>query len=104
MFDYDKHELANVLVHFLWLGHLYLLTLSLIVSELSAMVEKSSDDLDLILCNTCRAALKKGLVSDPNGLTVVTAGLPFGMPGAVNIIRVLPAAGPNCWDVVCHVD
>jgi hypothetical protein len=32
MFDYDKRELANVLVHFLWLGRLYLLTLSLIVS------------------------------------------------------------------------
>jgi pyruvate kinase len=32
MFDYDKRELTNVLVHFLWLGRLYLLTLSLIVS------------------------------------------------------------------------
>jgi hypothetical protein len=64
MFDYDKRELANVLVHFLWLGCLYFLTLSLIVPSLSAMVEKSLDDLDLVVCNTCRAALKKGLVSE----------------------------------------
>ena len=43
-------------------------------------------------------------VNDPNDLLVVTAGLPFGTPGAANIIRVLPAAGPQCWDGVCHVD
>jgi hypothetical protein len=39
------------------------------------MVEKSSDDLDVVLRNTCRVALKKGLVSNPNNLIVVTAGL-----------------------------
>lgn len=56
----------------------------------SPMVEKASDDLDLVLRNTCRAALRKGLVSDPNDLIVVTAGLPFGTPGAANVVRVLP--------------
>lgn len=68
------------------------------------MVEKSTDDFDLVLKNACRAALKKGLVSDPDDLLVVTAGLPFGTPGAANIIRVVPAAGPSCWDGVCRVD
>ena len=29
---------------------------------------------------------------------VVTAGLPFGTPGIANILRVLPAAGPDVWD------
>jgi hypothetical protein len=53
------------------------------------MVEKSSDDLDLVLRNTYRATLKKGLVSNPNDLIVVTAGLPFGTPGAVNVMYLL---------------
>lgn len=62
------------------------------------------DDFDLILKNACRAALRKGLVKDPNDLLVVTAGLPFGTPGAANIIRLLPAAGPQCWDGHCRTD
>jgi pyruvate kinase len=70
----------------------------------SPLVETSSDDLDLVLRNACRAALKKGLVSDPDDLLVVTAGLPFGTPGAANLIRVLPAAGPSCWDGMCRIE
>ena len=65
---------------------------------------ENDDDFDLVLKNACRAALRKGLVNDPNDLLVVTAGLPFGTPGAANIIRVLPAAGPQCWDGLCRVD
>jgi pyruvate kinase len=68
------------------------------------LIEKTTDDFDLVLRNACRAALKKGLVSDPNDLLVVTAGLPFGTPGAANIIRIVPAAGPSCWDGICRVD
>lgn len=67
-------------------------------------VETASDDFDLVLRNACQAALKKGLVSDPSDLLVVTAGLPFGTPGAANILRVVPAAGPSCWDGTCRVD
>lgn len=67
-------------------------------------IEAATDDLDMVLRNACRAALKKGLVSDPDDLLVVTAGLPFGTPGAANLIRVVPAAGPSCWDGVCRVD
>jgi len=70
----------------------------------SPVVEEAADDFDLVLRNACRAALKKGLVNDPNDLLVVTAGLPFGTPGAANVIRVVPAAGPSCWDGVCRVD
>ena len=46
----------------------------------------------------CDIAVKKGLLDDPNDLMVVTAGFPFGTPGASNIIRVIPAAGPTYWD------
>lgn len=68
------------------------------------MIERDTDDFDLVLRNACRAALKKGLVNDPNDLLVVTAGLPFGTPGAANVLRIVPAAGPSCWDGVCRVD
>ena len=67
----------------------------------SPTVETASTDFDMVLRNACKAALKKGLVSDPSDLLVVTAGFPFGTPGASNIIRVVPAAGPTCWDDVC---
>ena len=72
--------------------------------ENPAVDGESDDDFDIVLKNACRAALRKGLVADPNDLLVVTAGLPFGTPGAANIIRVLPAAGPQCWDGICRID
>mmetsp|Transcript_2106 Transcript_2106/g.3020 ORF Transcript_2106/g.3020 Transcript_2106/m.3020 type:complete len:587 (+) Transcript_2106:61-1821(+) len=64
----------------------------------------ASDDFDLVLRNACKAALRKGLVSDPDDLLVLTAGLPFGTPGAANVVRVVPAAGPSCWDGICRID
>lgn len=51
-----------------------------------------------MLWTACEIGLKKGLVSDDMDLMVVTAGFPFGTPGAANIIRVIPAAGPTYWD------
>lgn len=57
-----------------------------------------TDDFRDMLRAACDIALKKGLVSDANDLIVVTAGFPFGTPGAANIIRVIPAAGPTYWD------
>jgi len=68
------------------------------------LVEGPVDDFDMVLRNACRAALKKGLVSKPTDLLVVTAGIPFGTPGVANVIRVVSAAGPSCWDGVCRVD
>mmetsp|Transcript_29938 Transcript_29938/g.89024 ORF Transcript_29938/g.89024 Transcript_29938/m.89024 type:complete len:187 (-) Transcript_29938:592-1152(-) len=73
-------------------------------SPMAIGMEQASDDFDMVLRNACRAALKKGLVSDPNDLLVVTAGIPFGTPGAANVVRVVPAAGPSCWDGVCRID
>lgn len=52
-------------------------------------------DMLWVACNICK---KKGLVSNDKDLIVVTAGFPFGTPGAANIIRVIPAAGPTFWD------
>jgi len=72
--------------------------------ENPAVDGENDDDFDVVLKNACRAALRKGLVNDPNDLLVVTAGLPFGTPGAANIVRILPAAGPQCWDGLCRVD
>jgi pyruvate kinase len=57
-----------------------------------------TDDFRSMLSRACEIAVKKGLVSSPNDLLVVTAGFPFGTPGAANIIRVIPAAGPTYWD------
>ena len=57
-----------------------------------------TDNFRDMLRAACDIALKKGLVADPNDLLVVTAGFPFGTPGAANIIRVIPAAGPSHWD------
>jgi len=68
------------------------------------VIEEATDDFDLVLRNACRAALKKGLVSDPDDLLIVTAGIPFGTPGAANVIRIVPAAGPSCWDGSCRID
>jgi len=66
--------------------------------------ENDIDDFDLVLRNACRAALRKGLVSEPTDLLVFVAGIPFGTPGMANVIRVLNAAGPSCWDGYCRVD
>lgn len=60
--------------------------------------ELNVDDFRSMLARACEIAVKKGLVSSPNDLLVVTAGFPFGTPGAANIIRVIPAAGPTYWD------
>jgi len=61
-------------------------------------VDYDPDNFRDMLRACCEIANKKGLVNDPNDLLVVTAGFPFGTPGASNIIRVIPAAGPSHWD------
>jgi pyruvate kinase len=52
-----------------------------------------------VLSKICLVAKDKGLVSRPDDLLVVTAGLPFGSPGVANVIRVVPASGPEDWVV-----
>jgi len=40
-------------------------------------VDSVSNDFDIVLKNAARAALRKGLVNDPNDLLVITAGIPL---------------------------
>jgi len=82
----------------------YLIQIRFYFRFILAVQEKAPDDFDLVLRDACRAALSKGLVTTPTDLLVVTAGVPFGTPGAANVIRIVPAAGPSCWDGVCRVD
>jgi pyruvate kinase len=58
----------------------------------------NTDNFRDMLWTACKIGVKKGLVSDDKDLMIVTAGFPFGTPGAANIIRVIPAAGPTFWD------
>ena len=66
--------------------------------EFSEADQINSDDFRDMLRSACQMAWKKGLVNSDNDLLVVTAGFPFGTPGAANIVRVVPAAGPTYWD------
>lgn len=61
-------------------------------------VDYDPDNFRDMLRAACEIANEKGLVDDPTDLLVVTAGFPFGTPGASNIIRVIPGAGPSYWD------
>ena len=58
----------------------------------------NTDNFRDMLKTCCEITVKKGLVTEDKDLIVVTAGFPFGTPGAANIIRVIPAAGPTFWD------
>jgi pyruvate kinase len=69
-----------------------------VYSEFTPTESLDTDDFRGMLAHACEVALRKGLVKDANDLLVVTAGFPFGTPGAANIIRVIPAAGPTHWD------
>lgn len=66
--------------------------------EFSTADDYDTDNFRDMLHAACHIAIKKGLVSDPNDLLVVTAGFPFGTPGAANVMRIVPAAGPTHWD------
>ena len=50
----------------------------------------NTDNFRDMLWVACEIGLRKGLVLDDKDLMVVTAGFPFGTPGAANIIRVIP--------------
>lgn len=69
-----------------------------VYAEISPEGSYDTDNFRDMLRYACEVAQKKGLVSNQNDLLVVTAGFPFGTPGAANIIRVIPAAGPTYWD------
>nr|AIT69989.1 pyruvate kinase [Sargassum vachellianum] len=71
-----------------------------------AVIETPSDDVNfrMMLFKCCTAAQAKLIAEHPTDLLVVTAGLPFKVPGVVNILRVLPAAGPDIWDPTLTTD
>lgn len=58
--------------------------------------------------NMLRAGLEiakaKSFVEAPSDRIVCTAGLPFNREGVANAIRVLEAAGLDCWQGQCTVD
>ncbi len=49
-----------------------------------------------LIVDSCK---KRGILTAPTDLLVVTAGFPFGLPGVVNDLRVVSAAGPGSWDM-----
>eukprot|EP00904_Undaria_pinnatifida_P010330 jgi/Undpi1/6427/HiC_scaffold_20.g08908.m1 len=65
-----------------------------------AVIDTGSDEVNFrtMLFKCCAVAQTKLIAEKATDLLVVTAGLPFKIPGVVNILRVLPAAGPDIWD------
>eukprot|EP00640_Fibrocapsa_japonica_P002040 CAMPEP_0113943328 /NCGR_PEP_ID=MMETSP1339-20121228/23188_1 /TAXON_ID=94617 /ORGANISM="Fibrocapsa japonica" /LENGTH=533 /DNA_ID=CAMNT_0000948171 /DNA_START=256 /DNA_END=1857 /DNA_ORIENTATION=- /assembly_acc=CAM_ASM_000762 len=53
-----------------------------------------------MMAKACNVAVQKKIAEDPNDQLVITAGLPFGVPGIANVIRVIPASGPDAWEPV----
>mmetsp|Transcript_16036 Transcript_16036/g.21192 ORF Transcript_16036/g.21192 Transcript_16036/m.21192 type:complete len:588 (+) Transcript_16036:184-1947(+) len=51
-----------------------------------------------MIAKSCNIAMEKKICSDPTDLLVFTAGLPFGISGVANVIRIVPAIGPDAWD------
>lgn len=60
-------------------------------------VEAKQESFPDVLRKICLVARDKGLVNQPEDMLVVTAGLPFGSPGVANVIRIVPASGPEAW-------
>ena len=50
-----------------------------------------------VLVSAVAVAGAYGLLRRQADLAVVTAGLPWGTPGASNVLRVVPATGPYAW-------
>ena len=49
-------------------------------------------------------AVDYGLLENESDVAVVTAGLPWGTPGASNVLRVVPMMGPDAWpEDLCRV-
>lgn len=45
----------------------------------------------------CNIVVGQGFADPKSDLFTVTCGLPFGVPGTTNVLRVLSAAGPDYW-------
>ena len=49
------------------------------------------------LIKACKVACERGFCDPTQDLMTCTAGLPFGIPGTTNVIRIVSAAGPDYW-------
>lgn len=57
-----------------------------------------------VLGAAVEVAADYGLLKEENDVAVVTAGLPWGTPGASNVLRVVPRSGPDAWpEELCRV-
>lgn len=67
-----------------------------------AVRSRDAESTDQLLLEARRAAA--GMVAfEPNDVVVVTAGVPLGVPGATNLIRVeTPSARPRGWNAAHH--
>ena len=57
----------------------------------------AAEEFEALLGDAVTVATNKGFVTSPTDLVVVTAGIPFGIPGAVNTLRIVSGAGPGSW-------
>jgi len=58
-----------------------------------------------VLGEAVARAKDANLLKEDADVAVVTAGLPWGTPGASNVLRVVPAAGPDDWpEQLCFPD
>lgn len=49
------------------------------------------------IVNACEKIVQHGFADPNTDLITVTAGMPFGIPGTTNVLRVISAAGPDYW-------
>lgn len=59
--------------------------------------ESDGSSFDHLMARACSIVWDQGFAHSPEDLFVVTAGLPLGVRGAANVIRIVPAAGPESW-------
>jgi len=62
------------------------------------MLPTDKSVLKSMIARSCQIAMEKHICEHPTDLLVFTAGLPFGVAGVANVIRIVPALGPDAWD------
>lgn len=78
--------------------------LSLVWGVYSRVLKTTGDDdFGEITDEAVSAAKDAGFLVNPTDTAVVTAGLPFGTPGAANVLRVVSAMGTGSWpEALCY--
>jgi pyruvate kinase len=73
--------------------------LSMIWGVYPVVIERPDGPFDLKeeLVKACKKINEKSFCDSTNDLITLTAGLPFGVPGTTNVLRVVSAAGPTFW-------